>query len=62
MPDPSQIFVRERPDPYWFATVRKTVALPPDMPKDIRAVHVRDLARSRNPDRPEAWVLAKSGS
>jgi copper chaperone NosL len=57
-----QIFVRDREDPYWFATVRETVAftLLPEMPKDIVAVYVSDLSRSKNPDQPEAWVLAKS--
>lgn len=57
-----QIFVRDRPDPYWFATVREAVAftLLPEMPKGIRAMYVSDLARSVNRDQPEAWVLAKS--
>src|SRR5690349_10724543 len=57
-----QIFVRDRSEPYWFATVRETVAftLLPEMPKDIRATYVSDLARSQDKDQPEAWVLAKS--
>jgi copper chaperone NosL len=57
-----QIFIRDRADPYWFATVRETVAftLLPEMPKTILAIYVSDLARSTNPDQPEAWVVAKS--
>jgi copper chaperone NosL len=57
-----QIFVRDRPDPYWFATVRETVAftLLPEAPKAILAIYVSDLARSKDQDQPEAWVLAKS--
>lgn len=57
-----QIFVRDRAEPYWFATVRETVAftLLPEMPKSILAIYVSDLARSQNQDQPEAWVLAKS--
>jgi copper chaperone NosL len=39
-----QIFVRDRAEPYWFATVRETVAftLLPEMPKGIVAIYVSD--------------------
>jgi copper chaperone NosL len=55
-----QIFVRDRTEPYWFATVRETVAftLLPEMPKSILAIYVSDLARSKNQEQPEVWVLA----
>jgi copper chaperone NosL len=55
-----QIFVRDRTEPYWFATVRETVAftLLPEMPKSILAIYVSDMARSTNQEQPEAWVLA----
>ncbi len=56
-----QIFVRDRTEPYWFATVRETIAftLLPEMPKGIVAIYVSDMARSTNQDQPEVWVLAK---
>ena len=56
-----QIFVRDRTEPYWFATVRETIAftLLPEMPKGIVAIYVSDMARSTNHDQPEVWVLAK---
>jgi copper chaperone NosL len=56
-----QIFVRDRSEPYWFATARETIAftLLPEMPKGIVAIYVSDMARSQNRDQPEVWVLAK---
>src|SRR4029077_19453617 len=56
-----QIFVRDRSAPYWFATVRETIAftLLPEMPRGIVAIYVSDMARSQNQDQPEVWVLAK---
>jgi copper chaperone NosL len=57
-----QIFVRDLPDPYWFATVRDAFAFAmlPEMPKAIAAIYVNDMARARNWDQPEPgmWVEA----
>jgi copper chaperone NosL len=57
-----QIFVRELPDPYWFATVRDAFAFAmlPEMPKAITAIYVNDMGRARNWDQPEpgTWVDA----
>jgi copper chaperone NosL len=58
-----QIFVRNRPAPYWFASVRDTVAftMMPEMPHDIVVVYVNDMGRARDWDQPEAgaWVDAR---
>jgi copper chaperone NosL len=57
-----QIFVRDLPDPYWFATVRDTFAFAmlPEMPKAITAIYVSDMARAKNWDQPEpgTWIEA----
>jgi copper chaperone NosL len=54
-----QIFVRGRTEPYWFATVRETIAftLLPEMPKGTLAIYVSDMARSKDLDQ-QVWVLA----
>jgi copper chaperone NosL len=61
-----QIFVRELPDPYWFATVRDAFAFAmlPEMPKAIAAIYVNDMALARNWDQPEpgTWVEAHQAS
>lgn len=56
----AQIFVRDRPDPYWFATVRDAIAFTrlPEMPKDITVMWVSDMARSHQWEQPDAWVDA----
>lgn len=58
----AQIFIRDLPDPYWFATVRDAIAftLLPEMPKAIVAFYVNDMARARDWDHPEpgTWVEA----
>jgi copper chaperone NosL len=57
-----QIFVRDLPDPYWFATVRDAFAFAmlPEMPKAITAIYVNDMARAQDWDQPEpgTWVEA----
>lgn len=57
-----QILVRGKRDPYWFASVRDTIAFTmlPEMPKNIVAVYVSDMARARNWDQPEpgTWIEA----
>ncbi|CAH2601382.1 Copper-binding lipoprotein NosL [Rhodovastum atsumiense] len=56
-----QIFVRDRADPYWFSTVRDAIAFTmlPEMPRDIAAIYVSDMARARDWDQPETWVTAQ---
>lgn len=58
-----QIFVRDKPQPFWFSTVRDTFAFTmlPEMPKNIVAIYVNDMGRARNWDQPEpgAWVNAR---
>jgi len=57
-----QILVRDKKDPYWFASVRDTIAFTrlPEMPKNIVATYVSDMARARNWDQPEpgTWIEA----
>ena len=57
-----QILVRDKKDPYWFASVRDTIAFTrlPEMPKSIVAIYVSDMARARNWEQPEpgTWVEA----
>jgi copper chaperone NosL len=59
----AQIFVRDLPDPYWFATVRDAFAFLelPETPKAVAAIYVNDMARAKNWDQPEAgsWIDAK---
>jgi copper chaperone NosL len=59
-----QIFVRDKPQPFWFATVRDTFAFTmlPEMPKNLVAIYVNDMGRARNWDQPEpgTWVNARN--
>lgn len=59
-----QIFVRERADPFWFATVRDAIAfrMLPEMPKDIVVIWVSDMARARDWDHPDGWVAAEDAT
>jgi copper chaperone NosL len=54
----AQIFVRDRPDPYWFSTVRDAIAFTrlPEMPEDIAVIWVSDMARAHDWQQPDAWV------
>jgi copper chaperone NosL len=58
-----QIITTSRIDPFWFTSVRDTVAftLMPDQPRDIRAIYVSDMARSTSWEYPGAtnWVDAR---
>ncbi|HEY7576111.1 MAG TPA: nitrous oxide reductase accessory protein NosL [Acetobacteraceae bacterium] len=58
-----QIFVRDEKKPFWFASVRDTVAftLLPEMPKNIAAIYVSDMARAHDWERPEpgTWIEAR---
>jgi copper chaperone NosL len=58
-----QIITAGRIDPYWFSSVRDTVAftLMPDQPRDIRAIYVSDMARAPSWDAPgeSNWIDAR---
>jgi copper chaperone NosL len=58
-----QIITASRIDPYWFTSVRDTVAftLMPDQPRDIRAIYVSDMARAPSWAEPGAtnWIDAR---
>ncbi len=58
-----QIITAGRIDPFWFTSVRDTVAftLMPDQPRDIRAIYVSDMARAPSWEDPGAtnWVDAR---
>ncbi len=58
-----QILTGSRIDPYWFSSVRDTVAftLMPDQPRDIRAIYVSDMGRAPSWEQPGEtnWIDAK---
>ena len=58
-----QIITASRIDPFWFTSVRDTVAftLMPDQPRDIRAIYVSDMARATSWEDPGAtnWIDAR---
>ena len=58
-----QIFVADRKDPYWFASVRDALAFTklPEEPKNTVAIYVNDMGKAANWDRPEpgTWIDAK---
>ena len=58
-----QIITAGRIDPFWFTSVRDTVAftLMPDQPRDIRAIYVSDMARATSWENPGAtnWIDAR---
>ena len=58
-----QIITASRIDPFWFTSVRDTVAftLMPDQPRDIRAIYVSDMARAPSWEDPGAtnWIDAR---
>jgi copper chaperone NosL len=57
-----QIITASRIDPFWFTSVRDTLAftLMPDQPRDIRAIYVSDMARATSWEDPGAanWIDA----
>ena len=57
-----QIITAGRIDPFWFTSVRDTVAftLMPDQPRDIRAIYVSDMGRAPSWEEPGAtnWIDA----
>ena len=59
-----QIHLASRAQPIWFSSVRDTIAFTrlPEEPRDIRAVYVSDMARSRFYEQPDpgAWVEANT--
>ena len=58
-----QVFLTSAPEPFWFTSVRDTLAftLLPEEPRNIAAVYVNDMARADwdNPE-PGTWVEARS--
>jgi copper chaperone NosL len=58
-----QIITAGRIDPFWFSSVRDTVAftLMPDQPRDIKAIYVSDMAQAKSWEDPGAtnWVDAR---
>lgn len=58
-----QIITASRIDPYWFSSVRDTVAftLMPDQPRDIRAIYVSDMGAASSWEQPGAtnWIDAR---
>ena len=58
-----QIITASRIDPYWFTSVRDTVAftLMPDQPRDIRAIYVSDMGAAPSWEEPGAanWIDAR---
>ncbi|SEM90195.1 nitrous oxide reductase accessory protein NosL [Bradyrhizobium sp. OK095] len=58
-----QIITASRIDPFWFTSVRDTVAftLMPDQPRDIRAIYVSDMARATSWEDPGTtnWIDAR---
>ncbi|MCG8508459.1 MAG: nitrous oxide reductase accessory protein NosL [Rhodospirillales bacterium] len=59
-----QIFVEGRIDPYWFTSVRDTIAftLLPEEPKRITGIYVNDTARIGDWEAPEmsSWIGAET--
>jgi copper chaperone NosL len=57
-----QIITAGRLDPFWFTSVRDTVAftLMPEQPRDIKAIYVSDMARAARWDEPGPanWIDA----
>ncbi|MCC7281847.1 MAG: nitrous oxide reductase accessory protein NosL [Acetobacteraceae bacterium] len=58
-----QIITRSGLAPFWFSSVRDTVAftLLPDQPRDIRAIYVSDMGRAPSWEDPGAtnWIDAR---
>ncbi|KRR21462.1 copper resistance protein CopZ [Bradyrhizobium lablabi] len=58
-----QIITASRIDPFWFTSVRDTVAftLMPEQPRDIRAIYVSDMAQAKSWEDPGAtnWIDAR---
>ena len=58
-----QIITAGRIGPFWFTSVRDTVAftLMPEQPRDIRAIYVSDMARATSWEDPGAtnWIDAR---
>jgi copper chaperone NosL len=58
-----QIITASRIDPFWFTSVRDTVAftLMPEQPRDIKAIYVSDMARAPSWEEPGTtnWIDAR---
>ncbi len=61
-----QIFVKDRAEPYWFASVHDLVAFTmlPEEPKNFAALYVTDMGKAKNWDHPEpgTWVEARDAT
>jgi len=59
-----QVFLKEKPEPLWFASVRDTIAftLLPEEPKEVAAIYVNDMGKAKDWQHPEAgsWVEARA--
>ncbi len=59
-----QIHLASRAQPLWFSSARDTIAFTrlPEEPRDIRAIYVSDMARSKYYEQPDAgaWVDARA--
>ena len=57
----AQIFLKDRPDPIWFSSVRDAIAftLLPEEPKNVAAIYVNDMAQaSWDAPEPGSWIEA----
>lgn len=58
------IFAASLIEPVWFSSVRDTIAFTmlPDEPKDILAIYVSDMGKTRDWDKPGAdnWIEART--
>ena len=58
-----QIHVTGRDKPYWFSSVRDTIAFTylPEEPKRVRTIYVNDMGRATNWESPEpgTWIDAR---
>ena len=58
-----EIFLADRKEPVWFASVRETFAFTmlPEEPKNIAAIYVTDMGKATNWQRPEpgTWIDAR---
>lgn len=59
----AQLFLKERADPIWFASVRDAIAFTmlPEEPKAIAAIYVNDMGKAMSWESPEpgSWIEAR---
>ena len=58
----AQIFIRDTPDPFWFASVRDAFSflILPETPKAVTAIYVNDMAKAKDwaHPGPATWIDA----